>query len=126
MGIKVDLDECTGCGNCTSACPFVLIEIVEGKAKIKDGCTLCGACVDACDYHAITIEAPQTTAGISVNTRGVWVFAEQRRGNLKNVAFELLSKGRELADMLRTALGAVCLGHDIKDVDRLIAYGADN
>ena len=25
---------------------------------------------------------------------GVWIFAEQRRGKLHNVAFELLGKGR--------------------------------
>ncbi len=122
--IKVNLEECTGCGNCTSACPFGLIEIVRGKAQIKEGCTLCGACVDACDVYAITIEAPQKTAAVG-KARGVWVFAEQRRGSLKNVAFELLSKGRELADTLKTELSAVCLGHNIKDVASLIAYGAD-
>jgi electron transfer flavoprotein alpha subunit len=125
MGIEVNLEECVGCGNCTSACPFGLIEIVRGKAKIQDGCNLCGACVDACGYYAITIETPQKAAGIPENTRGVWVYTEQRRGSLKNVAYELLSRGRELADTLQTELGAVCLGHDIADIESLIAYGAD-
>jgi electron transfer flavoprotein alpha subunit len=125
-GIKVNPDECTGCGNCTSACPFGLIEIVRGKAVIKEGCTLCGACVDACGYYAITITAPQKTAAVNAGkARGVWVFAEQRRGILKNVVFELLSKGRELADTLKTELAAACLGHEVKDVQNLIAYGAD-
>jgi electron transfer flavoprotein alpha subunit len=125
-GIKVNLEECTGCGNCVSACPFGLIEIVDGKAQIKEGCTLCGACVDACGYNAITIEAPQKSpAADAAKARGVWVFAEQRRGVLKNVVFELLSKGRELADTLKTELAAVCLGHNVKDIDQLIAYGAD-
>jgi len=123
--ITVNLEECTGCGNCTSACPFGLIEIVQGKAVIKEGCTLCGACVDACDFNAITITTPQKTAKAAGKARGVWVFAEQRRGNLKNVSFELLSKGRELADTLKTELSAICLGHNVKDVNQLIAYGAD-
>jgi electron transfer flavoprotein alpha subunit len=124
--IKVNLEECTGCGNCTSVCPFGLIEIVDGKAVIKEGCTLCGACVDACDFGAITIEAPQkTSADDAAKARGVWVYAEQHRGVLKNVAFELLSKGRELADTLKTELVAVCLGHNVQDIDQLTAYGAD-
>jgi len=126
MGLKINLEECVGCGNCTSVCPFDLIKVVRGKVRIDEsGCTLCGACVDACGYYAITIEKPAKTAEADDTSRGVWVFAEQRRGVLKNVAFELLSRGRELADTLRTELGAVCLGHDVRDVDRLIAYGAD-
>jgi electron transfer flavoprotein alpha subunit len=57
--------------------------------------------------------------------RGVWVFAEQKKGRLKSVVYELLAKGRELADALRTELSAVCFGHKIEEVDRLIAHGAD-
>ena len=44
---------------------------------------------------------------------------------IKNVAYELLSRGRELADTLKTELCAVCLGHNVADVDKLIAHGAD-
>jgi electron transfer flavoprotein alpha subunit len=125
MGIKINLEECVGCGNCTSVCPFDLVKIVNGKVQIDEsGCTLCGACADACDYYAITIEKPAGTAA-DETSRGVWVFAEQRRGVLKNVAFELLSRGRELAETLQTELGAVCLGHDVRDIESLIAYGAD-
>jgi len=125
MGINFDLEKCTGCGNCVPVCPFGLLDIVDDKVQLKEGCTLCGACVDACSFEAITIEAPRKTAEVSDSSRGVWVFAEQRRGTLKNVAFELLSRGRELADILQTELCAVCLGHNVEDIDRLIAYGAD-
>ncbi len=57
--------------------------------------------------------------------RGIWVFAEQRDGILKSVDFELLAKGRELADTLKTELCAVCLGHNIDEINQLIKYGAD-
>jgi electron transfer flavoprotein alpha subunit len=125
MGIKINYDKCNVCGNCISSCPFGLIDLVDGKIVVKEGCNLCGACRDACNYEAITIEAPQPVAKADVNARGVWVFAEQRRGAIKNVAYELISRGRELADTLKTELCAVCLGHNITDVAKLIAHGAD-
>ncbi len=59
------------------------------------------------------------------NYCGVWVFAEQRNGKIRGVAYELLARGRELADALQTELSAVCLGHEIDDVSSLIAHGAD-
>ncbi|MCE7699842.1 MAG: electron transfer flavoprotein subunit alpha/FixB family protein [Methanobacterium paludis] len=58
--------------------------------------------------------------------KGVWVFAEQRDGNLQKVALELLGKGRELADKLGVELTAVLLGSQIDNIAKeLIAYGAD-
>ncbi|KAB3529867.1 electron transfer flavoprotein subunit alpha/FixB family protein [Alkaliphilus serpentinus] len=58
--------------------------------------------------------------------KGVWVFAEQRGGEILNVSLELLGKGRELADSLGTKLTAVLLGDQVKDIaSELIHYGAD-
>ncbi|WP_017751919.1 electron transfer flavoprotein subunit alpha/FixB family protein [Clostridium tyrobutyricum] len=58
--------------------------------------------------------------------KGVWVFAEQRDGELQKVALELLGKGRELADKLKVDLTAILLGSDIDDIAKeLSAYGAD-
>ena len=57
---------------------------------------------------------------------GVWIFAEQRRGKMHNVAFELLGKGRELADQLKVSLSAVLLGNGVTGMAQdLIAAGAD-
>jgi len=57
---------------------------------------------------------------------GVWVFAEQEDGKLADVALELLSKGRELADTLETKLSAVLVGHKVEGLaGSLIAHGAD-
>lgn len=58
--------------------------------------------------------------------KGVWVFAEQRDGELQKVALELLGKGRELADKLNVELTAVLLGSDIDGIAKeLTEYGAD-
>ena len=59
--------------------------------------------------------------------KGVWVFAEQRDGELQKVALELLGKGREIADKLGVKLTALLLGH--KNIEAMTnelgAYGAD-
>jgi electron transfer flavoprotein alpha subunit len=125
MGIKIDYEKCVMCGNCVSACPFNVLDVVDDKIVIKEGCNLCGACRDVCDYNAIIIEIPQPTDKVDTTARGVWVFAEQRQGAIKNVAYELISRGRELADTLKTELCAVCLGYNIAEVDKLITHGAD-
>ncbi len=125
MGIQIDLDKCAGCGDCVPVCPFGLLEIIDDKVQLKEGCTLCGACPEACGYEAILIETLPETEAPSDRHRGIWVFAEQRDGRLKSVAYELLAKGRELADSLQTEFSAVCFGHSINEIDQLIAYGAD-
>ena len=57
---------------------------------------------------------------------GVWVFAEQEDGKLADVGLELMGKGRELADTLKTKLCAVLVGHNVKGLaPALIAHGAD-
>ena len=123
MGIEIDLEKCNGCGSCVPVCPFDVIEVIDDKAHVSEGCNLCGACVDACTFDAITIE--EVEQAVSEGFQGVWVFAEQRDGRLKGVAYELLSQGRKLADKLETELCAVCIGHNVEGAEQLVAYGAD-
>jgi electron transfer flavoprotein alpha subunit len=57
---------------------------------------------------------------------GVLVFAEQEDGEIHGVSYELLGKGRELADRLGRNLCAVLLGYGLEGGAReLIYYGAD-
>jgi electron transfer flavoprotein alpha subunit len=91
----------------------------DEKVSAKDGCTHCGACVEACPEKVISIEDASQTSTVSDGHQGVWVFAEQRDGILKSVSFELLAKGRELADILKTELCAVCLGSNVDRVEQL-------
>jgi electron transfer flavoprotein alpha subunit len=126
MGIKFELEKCTGCGTCVTSCPFGLLEMKGDKVLLKDGCVLCGACREACAFDVIKIEAVQAKALAGADFHGVWVFAEQKNGGLRSVAFELLAKGRELAGILRTDLSAVCFGSSVSGLDQLSAGGADN
>lgn len=58
--------------------------------------------------------------------KGVWVFAEQRDGELQKVSLELLGKGKEIADKLGVELTALLLGDKIDSIaEELVAYGAD-
>ncbi len=60
-------------------------------------------------------------------TKGeVWVFAEQEEGKLSEVPFELLGKGRELADRLGVKLAAVVMGSGVEHLAKpLFEAGAD-
>jgi electron transfer flavoprotein alpha subunit len=46
----------------------------------------------------------------------VWVLADQWRGQLSDITFEVLTLGRELADGLGVSLEAVLLGNQVKDL----------
>jgi electron transfer flavoprotein alpha subunit len=57
----------------------------------------------------------------------VWTMAEQHEGRLKGVSFELLSRGRRLADKLGSKLVSVLIGFGVEDesLEELIRRGAD-
>ena len=58
--------------------------------------------------------------------KNVWVFCEQRDGEIQNVAIELLGVARELADKVNEKVVALLLGHNVTDKAKdLVAYGAD-
>ena len=62
---------------------------------------------------------------MSTTSKDVWVFIEQRSGKAADVSYELLSKGRKLAETLKGSLKAVLLGSEIKDVaEETFLYGA--
>ena len=58
--------------------------------------------------------------------KDVWVFCEQREGKLMPTDFELISKGRELADQLGVKLCGLLLGENVEGLAKeLGGYGAD-
>ncbi len=126
--ILIDQELCKGCGKCESACPFGVIHM-EGKLVVlnADECRGCNACVDTCPFNAMTAVTTDDIQNESLKEfKGVWVFAEQHHGKVEEVAYELLSTGRRLADDRDCELAAVLLGHEITEsAKHLIAAGAD-
>ncbi len=58
--------------------------------------------------------------------KGVWVFAEQREGELQKVSLELLGEGRRIADELGVNLTALLLGSNIEGLAKTLAeHGTD-
>ncbi len=129
MSIIVQLDKCTGCETCLESCPFDAIEIKDEKAVINEYCNACTNCLSVCPEGAIIDTEPETAKSRSgtkfADYKDVLVFAEQRRGKIVSVSYELLGAGRRLADELGAGLLAVLLGASESEARELIKWGAD-
>src|SRR3989338_8659902 len=108
MSIKVINEKCVGCKLCVKACPFAAIEVINKKAVIDlNKCTLCGACIESCKFDAIVLVGGRHACPLPKGFeeyKDVWVFCEQKKGVVQSVAYELLGRGRELADTLGVEL----------------------
>lgn len=53
---EIDLEKCTGCGECAEQCPEVAVAVVEGKATVvrPDDCNYCAECEGLCPSGAIS------------------------------------------------------------------------
>lgn len=69
-----ELDErvCDGCGACVKACPLTLIELIEGKPKLKDImlCTMCKCCEEVCLPKAIKVRGDPTKFLFRIESTG--------------------------------------------------------
>ena len=58
--------------------------------------------------------------------KNIWVFCEQRDGDIQNVSLELIGVARELAETTKEKVCAMLVGHNITaKASDLIAHGAD-
>ncbi len=146
--------KCIACGaRCESSCPINIISMNDAGEPIiaSDKCIGCVKCVKVCPAQAIdmyftpeeqqildelmkTASADQedddpeaaALAAKLADYRGVWVFIEQTEGEPARVSWELLGKGRELADAIGVELIAIVLGENVEPLcHEAFAYGAD-
>lgn len=84
FSVHVNIERCTGCGNCVASCPVNALELYtkdpvtdEKIYAVKDGksvsldikmelCAGCGVCIGACPYDVISLagrgEFPRSVA----------------------------------------------------------------
>ena len=134
MAIEILKDKCTGCGLCFKSCPYDAFEFeaYDGNklgrvAKVNSKCSFCNQCLTACKFGAIQEIKDTEVVDLSAY-KHVWVFAEQRKGKLMNVALELIGEGKRLAKEISddTDTCAVLVGNNIDHLAaECFAYGAD-
>jgi electron transfer flavoprotein alpha subunit len=148
--------KCIACGaRCQSACPVNCVEMNDAGEPIilTEKCIGCIKCVKVCPAEALEMfftpeemkileeiarqqggapaeeeidDEARTLADKLAAYRGVWVFVEQTEGEAARVSWELLGKGRELADAIGVTLSAVVLGENVEHLcHEAFAYGAD-
>lgn len=146
--------KCIACGaRCQSSCPVNAIEMTDQGEPIinAEKCIGCVKCVKVCPAQAIDMfftpeerkvldeimgqgevaaeEVDEEARGLAARLaayRGVWVLVEQTEGIPARVSWELLGKGRELADSLGVPLAALVVGESVEQLcGEAFAYGAD-
>ena len=147
--------KCIACGGrCESACPVNCITMNDAGEPIivMEDCIGCLKCVKVCPADAIEMQFtaeelailqqlaadhsatpqedddPEAAAikAMQAAYRGVWVFIEQTDGIAEKVSWELLGKGRELANKLGVQLSAVVIGDSVETLaNETFQYGAE-
>ncbi len=142
LTLKLDASKCIGCEICIGECPFDALRMEGGVAVIDyEKCKLCRKCIKVCPAGAFYLEGEEAAAEAETPAevdkqadlqarlsqyRGVWVFVEQTEGRAHPVSWELLGRGRALADTLGCPLSALVLGYNIEHLAAEAGYyGAD-
>lgn len=109
-----------------NVCPFSAMEEKEGKIEINAACKMCKLCVKKGPAGIMEfIEDEEVSIDKSL-WKGIAVYVDHVEGDIHPVSYELIGKGRELAEKINHPVYAVFVGHDIKDKAReLLHYGVD-
>ncbi|MEM2874953.1 MAG: DNA-directed RNA polymerase subunit D [Candidatus Hadarchaeales archaeon] len=70
--IEIDQKLCNACGDCVKSCPRGVLEISDGKLRVKNiaECTICRSCVEACTSGGIKVSGDQSKFIFRVESSG--------------------------------------------------------
>ena len=124
--LRFDPELCTLCGACIDKCPFEAITMEKKGITLNENCRMCGVCVRQCQSKALYFE--QKAGGEDKSTwNGILVYAEQERGKVHPVVFELIGEARKLAKKVGYKVYAVMVGGagTAENAKELLPYGVD-
>lgn len=124
--LRFDPELCTLCGVCTNQCPFGAITMEKTGITLNENCRMCGVCVRKCKSQALYFE--QKAGGEDISSwNGILVYAEQERGDIHPVVYELIGEARKLAGKVGFSVYAVIVGAEgtAKNAEKLLPYGVD-
>ena len=110
MEMRVNSEQCTGCGACVEICPNGAIQLSDGLAILDQAvCSQCQVCVDVCPVGAITaVELPvamMEPTAVRPAREAEIVVAEPAPSNLKPWLNAVLTfAGREILPRLANTL----------------------
>lgn len=124
--LKFDPKNCDLCGSCIERCPFSAISMGKEGIELNENCRMCGVCVRECPHQALYFE--QESRGEDKSKwNGILVYAEQERGEIHPVVYELIGEARKLAAVVGYKVYAVLVGADgtAANAEKLLPYGVD-
>lgn len=125
--IEINHAKCTLCEECVSVCPFSALVREGHQIVVTESCRLCQICVKKCPEGAIYLQREDDVKPESrSDSTGVLVVAELSSSGLHPVTFELLGKGRSMADELGQKLYCIVVGENIgRFSQETLDYGVD-
>ncbi len=122
----ISAEKCIGCRKCIKACPAEALEIFFTPEEEKLLAELASQGAEDVKEEEEEKEEEKSPESDISQWKGVWVFVEQVEGIVHEVSWELLGKGRTLADDLGVELSAFVLGENIRNLaQEAFGYGAD-
>ena len=109
---QVVAENCIGCLKCVKICPAQALEMYFSPEEQRLLDELAGQTADGPVEEELDPEARALAEKLAA-FRGVWVFVEQTEGEVARVSWELIGKGRELADALEVELSALVIGERV-------------